>query len=458
MALAKDELELLQEHQSDLSGSRNADEEMLAFYRGTYNLEHIGIAVPEVMQYFAVKPNWGRVYANAKDDRMQVRSIILPGEEQVDDRMLLIMERSKLDTQVSKFNIDRMTFGRGHLVMGRIRPRRENDGDGPVVVWSASPMGMSTFVDSDGFEESAAQFSKKRDGTECATLYLPDSTLYLEMGTKDWEVVDRDNHNLGVVPVVTHFNRAMSDRSVFESELTDIMPITHAAARALTILQLAQDTVGAPFKYISKVDKGFKDEGIPELKLYLNAINVFEGDAVLGQLDPANLANFTHALKVYGEQMMAITGLPGKYWGITTSNPQSEGAIIESENQFVRDVESDCEQLGETIGRAFEVAWRIETGQELDFAPNVEWHDPATPTVAQRADAMMKLHSVGALAIEGIWDELGWSEAKKKKQRAYLEDERALSVDPTLGMFANMGLPAFQAEPDAEPLRAQPVG
>jgi hypothetical protein len=55
----------------------------------------------------------------------------------------------------------------------------------------------------------------------------------------------------------------------------------------------------------------------------------------------------------------------------------------------------------------------------------VDWHDPATPTIAQRTDALVKMRQVDALSREGLWDELGWSEARKAKERAYFEAEGA---------------------------------
>ena len=37
------------------------------------------------------------------------------------------------------------------------------------------------------------------------------------------------------------------------------------------------------------------------------------------------------------------------------------------------------------------------------------------------------MRSVGGISREGLWDELGWSEARKAKERQYLEAE---ALDP----------------------------
>ena len=53
------------------------------------------------------------------------------------------------------------------------------------------------------------------------------------------------------------------------------------------------------------------------------------------------------------------------------------------------------------------------------------WHNPATPTYSQRAEAVFKLTTGDRpiLSREGAWDEMGWSEARKAKERANLAAE-----------------------------------
>lgn len=63
----------------------------------------------------------------------------------------------------------------------------------------------------------------------------------------------------------------------------------------------------------------------------------------------------------------------------------------------------------------------------------VTWNDPGTPTMAQKADALQKLSGGTAiLSREGVWDELGWSEERKARERSYFEDELH---DPTLDLL-----------------------
>ena len=61
---------------------------------------------------------------------------------------------------------------------------------------------------------------------------------------------------------------------------------------------------------------------------------------------------------------------------------------------------------------------------------NIKWHDPATPTYAQKADAVQKLSGgKPLLSREGAWDELGWDDSRKDQEREYF---RAEAEDPAL--------------------------
>src|SRR5690606_6160033 len=133
---------------------------------------------------------------------------------------------------------------------------------------------------------------------------------------------------------------------------------------------------------------------------------------------------------LYGKQAATVTGFPARYFGLHTTNPPAEGAIRADEAQLVESVEAQNRQVGMTLGWAGALALRFATGEWVKGnRVRVDWFDPATPTQAQRMDALVKMRSVDAISREGMWDELGWSEARKAKERAYLEREAS---DPIL--------------------------
>jgi hypothetical protein len=81
-----------------------------------------------------------------------------------------------------------------------------------------------------------------------------------------------------------------------------------------------------------------------------------------------------------------------------------------------------------TVGWVGGLALRFARGEWVEGnRVQVDWFDPSTPTVSQREDALAKRRAAGVLSREGYWDELGWSEARKAKERAYFAAE---AVDP----------------------------
>ena len=88
-----------------------------------------------------------------------------------------------------------------------------------------------------------------------------------------------------------------------------------------------------------------------------------------------------------------------------------------------------------SLGWAGALALRFATGQTVEGnRVRVDWFDPATPTVSQREDALAKRRAAGVLSREGYWDELGWNEARKDKERAYFEAE---ALDPVTQALVN---------------------
>ena len=260
-----------------------------------------------------------------------------------------------------------------------------------------------------------------------------------------WAEIDRDRHGLGVVPVVMHLNRRMTGGWTGESQMTDIIPLVDAAARSLTNLQFAQEAHGIPRMFMTGVASGdFVDADgapIPQFEAYFDAIHTITNPAgKVGQLDAADLKNFETALNIYGTQAAVATGFPARYFGLFSANPPTEGSIRADEARLVRSVESQNDEVGMSLGWTGALALRFATGREVEGnRVRADFFDPATPTIAQREDALAKRKAAGVLSREGYWDELGWSEARKAKERAYFEAEamdpltRALTDEVTRG-------------------------
>ena len=435
MALSPTEIDLIDKLKRSHEATYLEDETLLRYYQGRQRLEQLGMAIPPSMRRFLVIANWGRVVVGTKADRQQVRSLFLPREETADPELRAIWDGSNLDAHVQMFNRDRMIYGRAFLSVGT----NEDDPSLPLVRVE-SPREMVAQVDvRREVVTAAARFygvdEDTNDGPTNVTLYLPNETVWVDKRDGRWYDVDRDQHELGAVPVIMHLNRRMSSGWVGESELTDIIPLMDAAARSLTNLQFAQEAHGIPRMWMTGVERGdfIGPDGkpIPQFEAYFDAIHTLtKTDAKIGQLTAADLKNFETALDIYGQQASIVTGFPARYFGTTTVQPPTEGSVVADESKLIRSVEADNVEVGKTLGWAGALALRFASGEWVEGnRVRVEWFNPATPTIAQREDALAKRRAAGVLSREGYWDELGWSEARKEKERAYLEREAS---DPAL--------------------------
>jgi len=387
-----------------------------------------------------VMSNWARVVVRTISSRQRVRGLFLPGESNADKELLQIWNDNNMTSQMKMLRKDRYIFGRAFISAGV----REAGSKAPLLRVE-SPREVEALVDNrtqemraagrfyapaPRYTNSSSQRQLMPNDPTHITLYMPDYTKTLVMEKGRWYQTGVQVHNLGAVPMIMDLNERMSGPVAGESELVDILPLMDSTARSLTNLQFAQEAHGIPRMWMSGVDKkDFIDpvtnKMIPMFEAYFDAIHMLkETGAKVGQLTAADLKNFETALTVYGKQASTVYGFPARYFGIESSIPATEGAVIADEIQLVQSVEDKNEDEATTVGWVGGLAYRIATGDWVEGNRiRADHFDPATPTIAQREDALMKRRSQGVLSREGYWDELGWSEERKERERSYLEQE-----------------------------------
>jgi hypothetical protein len=429
VALTPSEIALIEELKAQHDARYLADERLYRYYRLKQRIEQLGMAIPPDMRRFLVVANWPRVVVRTIAGRQKVRAMILPGEEVADQRLRAIWDASNLSAQTRMFRVDKYVSGRAFLSVGT----NEKNPDLPLVRVE-SPREMEAKVDIRREEMTAAArfygVDKQGVGPTNVTLYLPEVTVWTAKGADGrWYEVDRDEHGLGRVPVLMDVNNRISDSFEGESELTDIIGLTDSVARSLTNLQFAQEAHGIPRMWMAGVKPeefvGADGKPTPMFEAYFDAIHTITDPAgKVGQLTAADLKNFETALEIYGKQAALSYGFPARYFGITSVNPPAEGAIRADENDLVNYVEDKNESEGMVLGWMGALALRFATGEDVEGnRVRVDYFDPATPAMSQREDALAKRRAAGVLSREGYWDELGWSEARKAKERAYFEAE-----------------------------------
>ena len=437
MALSPDDITLIESMRRSHEARATADILHERFREGEARIEHLGMAIPPEMRRFMVFLNWCDTYVTSHTDRQQVRSIVLPSEDATDPQLRAIYDASNMDAKVPQFSDDAFTYGRAFWSVGA-----NEDNAALPLVRAESPLEMTARVDQRREQMTAAcRFygSDEQGNTPTnVTLYKPNVTHWVEKRQGRWYEVDRDEHNLGAVPVIMHLHRSRAGRWLGRPGISTLIPLVESVTRAMTNMQFAQEAAGIPRMFMTGVAQGdFVDatgKPIPRFEAYFNAIHMLkDANAKVGQLSAADLKNFETAVHLAARQASALTKLPPDYFGISTTNPAGEGAIRASEARLIRSVERVNTFQGTALGWTMALALRFATGEWVEGnRVKVEWFDPATPTIAQRMDAVTKAVSVGILPREGAWDELGYSEAKKSQLRGYFAEEMAGGIDPYL--------------------------
>ena len=429
--LPLDESKLVDDLSRRLFTSYPDDQRFDRYYEGTQRLAHIGLAVPPELRKFETVLNWCRTVVDSVSDRMRMKAFYLPGEDRASEALRESWDYNNLDSESIAHHQEMLILGRGFVSVGA----NEEDPEFPLIQVE-NPRELAVDIDHRHRRLRAAvrvmPSENDAPGTPSnAVLYLPDSTMRLKRHQGRWVVEDRDDHRLGRVPLVMFLNRRRVGQWTGVSEMVDAIPLVDAAARSLTNLQLAGETHSVPQKYVLGMSKGdFVDadgKPIPAWEAYFNAIWANQNkDAKVGQFAASDLSNFHNTVDHYASKLAGLYGLPARYVGITSVNPAAEGAIRAEEARLILNVEKKAALAGDGWGWVMGLVERFRTGEWVSGSRiKTDWFDAGTPTYAQRADALTKMYNSGQgiLSREGVWEELGWSEARMERERARFEAE-----------------------------------
>lgn len=262
-----------------------------------------------------------------------------------------------------------------------------------------------------------------------ATVFLADEIIRLRAEqtgatVNGFKVVDQIDNPLGVVPVVRLRN---GDRLLDDgvSEITDLVPLVDALNKLLTDMMVTSEYVGRPRRWATGIELEeedvLDDEGNPTGETEAvnpipegNRAMISENDtAKFGQLEAANLDGYSSAVDVLLGQIMAVSALPAHYIGQLSDTPASADALRAAEASLTARAES----RQAAFGRAWEDVARLIVGvrdgadpQQVDV--RVTWADAATRSIAQEADAVVKLYQSGLIPVSYALKRLGYSDTE----------------------------------------------
>lgn len=448
--LTSDESALFDRLGHELDSQQHKLDTADAYYDGANRLEMLGLAIPPELQRFTVVVSWPGMAADAIVDRLEVKGFRVPGEDIGDAELMRVWRANGMDEQDQMSTLDYQVYGRTFLCVGA----NEDDPKTPLITVESPRFVITDRDPRTGKVRAALRRYDIVEGTaRAATLYLLNETVWLEREEHvgPWAVVDRDQHGMDYVPVVPTFRRRRSSipahRSMQGTSVMERMiPLTDAAARNMTNAQLAQEVTAAPQRGVIGATKGdfIGQDGTPltAWEAYFGAVWALGNkDAKTFQFDAASMSNFETMANLYSRQASGISGLPPNYFGLAADDAASADAIRSREARLVKSAERDQVSLGAARREAMRLAKRIADGSWDPDLAGVEtlWYDAGTPTVASRADAVVKMYSATdaggrpLLPAEAAYEELGYSPARIKR---LMEMRRADDADPYLELVA----------------------
>lgn len=380
-----------------------------------------------------------------------------------DRRAFDLFLAADLDQRAPEAMADALTYGTGYvLVWGR---------DGAPVATVERPQQVSVLRDPADRSVMAGVKRFRTKATTEAYVYLPDRVEHWQAktpgaATAGFALIGVVEHNLGAVPLVPLDNGqlipdsstpAYVGRMHGRSEVTDLMPLVDALNKLLLDMMTASEAAGKPRRWISGLelterpvtdDDGnpvLDDDGNPVIETTspISDVNVIQTmiaespDTKFGQLPASDLSGFREGVQVILSQLMAVSALPSHYLGILTTQPSSADALRASEASLT----ARAEQRQLTFGRSWEQVARlllaVDSGAGVADVPSprVQWAEAATRSVAQEADAVVKLVQAGILPVTYALAKLGYSAdeiaAIRSAKRAEVLDSQGVGVGLT---------------------------
>ncbi|APE19456.1 hypothetical protein BOH72_26300 [Mycobacterium sp. WY10] len=277
-------------------------------------------------------------------------------------------------------------------------------------------------------------------------LYGPDEVLHYRGSTTNattFDLVDSTPNPMGVTPVVAI---GLDDD---DSVIADLIPVQDAAAKMCTDMMAASEAAGRPQRFASGIEAAERpildaegnDTGEVEVvnPLPENSNRTWlaeDATAKFGQLTGSDLAGFEAGMRVIMAAAMTVTSLPPSYFGLLQDSVTSADGIRAAESALVARVEQKARAYGTGWEAVMRLLIAVDRGVDpLDVVVKVAWSAPDTRSVAQEADAAVKLYQAGLLSREETLRRVGMTDDEITAELARINRDVADARDLTLGRY-----------------------
>lgn len=440
------------------------------YYAGMQAVTSLGISTPPELEGLRSIMGWAETGVDAIDERLSVQGFRFPNSTAADDDLWEIWQANDMDAEHSLVHLDSLIAGTAYVVVGP----SEEDGGAPVIT-TESALNMTAVYDT-RTRRTACAYQAYYDvdptsetyAKQKVALYLSDATIHLVLDD-GWKVIDRDDHNMGVVPVVPFPNRQRVSTRHGMSEISAAWRNTiDRACRASNRLEIGSEYYITPKMIIlGAAEKDFQNaDGTTKSawETYIGRVLALTGE---GDGDQPTVQRFAaespdgmiKTIDHLTHVMAGHTGLPPQYLGIfSDGNPASADAIRMSDFRLKTKADRKATAFGNCWEQVMRLALLIRDGELPDGAQAIEtdWAPTGIPTPAADTDAVTKQIAAGQLAptSDVALAREGYSAVERQRISNEMRGEQGRQVIQGI-LAATQQPPADQQPNDVPPVNEQ---
>jgi hypothetical protein len=383
-------------------------------YEGKVRLESLGVSLPPQVRLLEMVSPFPKLAVDVLTEVLCPEGYILATAQGEEIAALLRRwwQANNLDSQVRQACSEALVQGISYWIVG------PGTGDIPRVT-AHTRLGVAIGRDHMGRVSEGIRLYKYQDA-QYATYYEPGVTSYWVLQPAGrWVQVDAIETGVDRPLIVPMVNAMRLNDLDGRSEIDELVTISDAASRSLTNLQIAQEMLSMPLRYI--LGKGAKEAlaGVNKIEAYFDSFLTGPQGATVGQLTGADLNPIISTYKLYAQQISAITGIPPSMLGISTDNPASAEAMRVAKERLITRAETKQELFGDALEEVARLQLAV-MGKKYEGLETLEmqWRDPATPSQSAVIASALQAQAQGVISAETAREFMRLTPEQKAREKA----------------------------------------
>lgn len=403
-------------------------EDYEAYYEGRRRLDAIGVSLPPNVRVLEMPVRWPKLTVD-----VLVRSLVLEGFTmaggEVPSDLHRILQANNFDSLLTLTLTEALVTGRAWVVAGgSIMP-------GSNIPRLSAHRGRDIVVKRDIFGtiiEAVQTYT--RGGVEQKAVYTAGHlAVYAVDGGEDTLIEEHDySDTYPGVPIVEVVNQTRIGGGG-TSEIEDIIELCDAASRSLTNLQIAQELLAMPTRYLfgdgvaDQFTGDGKHPGLARLEAHFGHLLVGPSGSQAGSIPGADLQQIISSFKLYAAQVSAMTGIPASMMGVSAdSNPTSAEAMRAAKDGLISRAELKQHLFGDAVEEIARMVLQM-AGIKVEGLETLEarWRDPAVASISSRNALMLQAQAQGVITSQTAREFLGLSPEQAKREDSHDSEVRA---------------------------------